>query len=186
MEKMTPHPPRSAPDRPAAPRVPVPGARGARTGRRGGAALALLAAAAALCGLPPPAVHAQGSGLPTLELSAGIHLIHAELANNEITRVRGLMNRAALEPNHGMLFVFDERGQHCMWMRNTLLPLAVAFIGDDGAVVNIEEMKPQTDDSHCAAQPTRYALEMPGEWFSRHGIRSGSVIKGVSQATPAH
>jgi uncharacterized membrane protein (UPF0127 family) len=149
--------------------------------------IALRAACTALAALMGAGAIAQGAGsLPTVELSAGIHLIHAELANNELSRVRGLMNRPVLEPNHGMLFVFDDSGQHCMWMRNTLVPLSVAFIRDDGSIVNIEEMKPQTDDSHCAGQPTRYALEMSGEWFSRHGIRPGSVIKGVSQATPAH
>lgn len=133
----------------------------------------------ALCLGLGAAARAQPAELPTVELGVGIHLIHAEVAADELSRMRGLMYRHALEPNHGMLFIFEQPGVECMWMRNTLLPLAVAFIGDDGKIVNIEEMKPQTDDSHCAGKPVRYALEMDGQWFSRRGIGAGSTIRGI-------
>jgi uncharacterized membrane protein (UPF0127 family) len=125
---------------------------------------------------------AQGAALATVELSAGMHLIHAELADNDSARMRGLMYRQALAPNHGMLFIFDETDRHCMWMRNTLLPLSVAFIDNDGAIVNIEEMKARTDDTHCARRGVRYALEMDGGWFKAHGLGAGSVIKGIDGA----
>jgi uncharacterized membrane protein (UPF0127 family) len=133
-----------------------------------------------LCG----SVAAQESpgGLPTVELSAGIHLIHAELANSDSARMRGLMFRKALAPNHGMLFLFDETATHCMWMRNTLLPLSVAFIDNDGTIVNIEEMKAQTDDTHCARHGVHYALEMDAGWFKAHGLGAGSMIKGIEKA----
>ncbi len=126
---------------------------------------------------PPPA--SAQTPLPPVELSAGIHLIHAELADNNASRMLGLMYRRDLAPNHGMLFVFDESGAHCMWMRNTYIPLSVAFIDQNGVVVNIEEMAPQTDDSHCALRPTRYALEMGARWFKEHGIAPGARISGI-------
>lgn len=133
-------------------------------------ALSLVCCAGAQDGAPPT---------PTVQLSAGIHLIHAELADNDPARMRGLMFRSSLAPNHGMLFVFATAEAHCMWMRNTLIPLSVAFVDADGSVVNIEEMKPQTDDSHCARRPVRYALEMGEQWFSHHGVRAGSVLRGI-------
>lgn len=120
-----------------------------------------------------------GNRAPTVQLSAGIHLIHAELADNDSARMRGLMFRQSLAPNYGMLFVFDRPDVQCMWMRNTLIALSVAFLDDDGTVVNIEEMKPQTDQSHCASRPVRYALEMSAQWFSRHGIAPGSRLLGI-------
>jgi uncharacterized membrane protein (UPF0127 family) len=124
----------------------------------------------------------DGSSLPTVELSAGIHLIHAELADTDSARMRGLMFRRTLAPNHGMLFFFDEAASHCMWMRNTLLPLSVAFIDDKGVIVNIEEMKAQTDDTHCARQAVRTALEMDAGWFKAHGLGPGTAIKGIDKA----
>ena len=77
------------------------------------------------------------------------------------------MFRRAMEPNDGMLFVFEQPGKQCFWMKNTLIPLSVAFIADDGSVVNIEDMQPQTLDDHCSAKPVRYVLEMNKGWFAR-------------------
>lgn len=122
---------------------------------------------------------------PTVRLTAGIHLITAEVADNDATRSRGLMFRERLAPNHGMLFVFERKGIHCMWMRNTPLPLSVAFIDDDGRIVNIEDMTPHTDDSHCARAPVRYALEMSRGWFADRGIKPGAVIGGIASRAPA-
>jgi len=136
------------------------------------------AAGAALL-LTALAAHAQQ--LPTRTLQAGMYLIHAEVAATPQARERGLMFRDSLAPGQGMLFLFDEAGSQCMWMRNTLIPLAVAFIADDGSIVNIEEMAPQTDDSHCAAKPVRYALEMEGGWFARRGLKAGSTITGIAR-----
>jgi hypothetical protein len=123
----------------------------------------------------------QGSqvGLPTIKLSAGIHLITAEVADSDPSRMRGLMFRESLAPNHGMLFVFDRKAIHCMWMRNTLIALSVAFVDDDGSIVNIEDMAPRTETSHCAQRPVRYALEMEKGWFARRGIAPGARLGGL-------
>jgi uncharacterized membrane protein (UPF0127 family) len=127
------------------------------------------------------AVRAQQPRLPEVQLAAGVHLIHAELADDFASRMQGLMNRTALAPNGGMLFVFEEAGVQCMWMKNTLIPLSVAFIGDDGKIINIADMQPQTEDAHCAAQPARYALEMTQGWFAQRGIGSGTQLRGLDK-----
>jgi uncharacterized membrane protein (UPF0127 family) len=118
--------------------------------------------------------------LPTVRLSAGIHVITAEVADSDPTRMRGLMFREKLAPNHGMLFVFDAKLVQCMWMRNTLIPLSVAFIEDDGTIVNIEDMQPRTENTHCARRPVRYALEMELGWFAKRGLGAGARIGGLA------
>jgi uncharacterized membrane protein (UPF0127 family) len=120
--------------------------------------------------------------LPLVELSAGIHRIEAEVAATPAQRMRGLMERASLPPQRGMLFVFDQEARHCMWMKNTWLALSVAFLDASGRIINIEEMEPQTEDNHCAARPARYALEMNAGWFARRGLRAGDVIGGIDKA----
>jgi len=122
--------------------------------------------------------HGQ-TALPTTRLTAGIHLITAEVAATDPQRARGLMFRERLAPNHGMLFVFDAKAVQCMWMRNTLIPLSVAFIDDDGSIVNIEDMQPKTENSHCATKPVRYALEMELGWFAKRGLKGGARIGGL-------
>lgn len=119
-------------------------------------------------------------GLPSVQLSTGIHLIHAELADNDQTRARGLMFRERLAPNTGMVFVFEQKATHCMWMKNTLIPLSVAFIEDDGSIINIETMQPRDEKTmHCAKQPVRYALEMSAGWFDLRGIKAGLKVQGL-------
>jgi uncharacterized membrane protein (UPF0127 family) len=138
----------------------------------------LLAPAALLSALGLLAsAQAQAPRPPTAQLTAGIHLITAEVAANDALRTRGLMFRQSLPPNHGMLFIFDSKAMHCMWMRNTLIPLSVAFLEDDGTIVNIHDMKPHDEQSrHCAKQPVRYALEMTQGWFAQRGIGPGSKL----------
>jgi uncharacterized membrane protein (UPF0127 family) len=80
-----------------------------------------------------------------------------------------------------MLFVFDESAVHCMWMKNTLLPLSVAFLDEGGAIVNIADMQPLDESTHCAARPARYALEMTQGWFAERGIRAGQRLRGLDQ-----
>jgi uncharacterized membrane protein (UPF0127 family) len=116
---------------------------------------------------------------PTVQLNAGMYLIRAEVAADFPSRAQGLMYRKRLAPNAGMLFVFDQPGEQCMWMKNTLIPLSVAFIDDAGTIINIEDMAPQTLDSHCARRPARYALEMNGGWFAARGIKPGMRIGGI-------
>lgn len=127
------------------------------------------------------AAHAQGQrpALPTIKMTAGIHLITAEVAADDASRMQGLMFRESLAPNHGMLFVFDQKAIHCMWMRNTLIALSVAFIDDDGTIVNIADMAPQTETSHCALRPVRFALEMEQGWFARRGLNAGAKLGGL-------
>jgi uncharacterized membrane protein (UPF0127 family) len=117
-----------------------------------------------------------------LQLSAGGHDITAEVAATLEARELGLMNRLALPFNHGMLFVFPKTDRHCMWMRNTYIPLSVAFLDDMGTIVNIADMHPNTEDVHCAAEPVRYALEMNNNWFRKNGIPPGSRIGGLEKA----
>ena len=117
--------------------------------------------------------------LPAIKLAAGMHVIRAELAQTPEQRSTGLMFRQSMATNDGMLFAFEAPGQQCFWMKNTLLPLSVAFIGDDGSVVNIEQMKPQTLDSHCSAKPVRYVLEMNEGWFAKRGIKPGMKLQGA-------
>lgn len=114
-----------------------------------------------------------------VQLNAGMYLIRAEVAADFDTRARGLMFRESMPSNGGMLFLFDESSTHCMWMKNTLLPLSVAFIDESGAIINIEDMQPQTEDSHCARRPARYALEMNRGWFAARGIKAGSRLGGI-------
>jgi uncharacterized protein len=114
---------------------------------------------------------------PTQQFRIGMHVIQAELASTETQRQLGLMQRKTLGPNQGMMFIFDRPQQHCMWMKNTLIPLSVAFINREGVIVNIEEMQPQTENNHCAIEPALYALEMNANWFKRKGIKPGSKVE---------
>ena len=117
--------------------------------------------------------------LPSIQLNAGIHNIKAEIAQSPDERSIGLMFRTAMGTNEGMLFAFEQPAQQCFWMKNTLLPLSVAFIGDDGSIVNIDAMKPQTLDSHCSAKPVRFVLEMNEGWFAKRGIKPGTRLRGA-------
>ncbi len=131
-------------------------------------------------------VFAQGQPpLPTIQLQTGLFLIKAEVAATYGTRMQGLMQREKMGANEGMLFVFPDREKQCMWMKNTLLPLSVAFIDEGGVILNIEDMKPQTEDSHCSAKAARYALEMNLGWFKSKNIRPGAKIAGIDKAGPA-
>ena len=141
-----------------------------------------LASALALAGLllgGAAAAQDAPQRLPAIRLTAGFHVIEAELARTPDQRQIGLMHRSALPPNGGMLFAFEQPAQQCFWMKNTLLPLSIAFLADDGSVVNIEDMKPQTLDSHCSRQPVRFALEMSQGWFAKRGIKAGAKLGGA-------
>lgn len=128
---------------------------------------------------------AFAQSFPTLELSAGIHRIEVEVAATQRNRMQGLMQRETLAANRGMLFVFPADSRHCMWMRNTLVALSVAFLDGAGKIINVEDMQPRTENNHCAARPARYALEMNLGWFQRHGIGPGDVLSGIEKAPPS-
>ncbi len=120
----------------------------------------------------------QPQALPIIRLNAGIHNIQAQLAQTPQQREIGLMFRETMPGNEGMLFAFDEPATQCFWMKNTLLPLSAAFVADDGSIVNIADMKPQTLDSHCSTQPVRYVLEMNQGWFAKRGLKAGAKLSG--------
>jgi uncharacterized membrane protein (UPF0127 family) len=108
-----------------------------------------------------------------------MHAIQAEVAGTDEQRQMGLMLRKEMAQHEGMLFVFDEPAIHCFWMKNTLLPLSIAFLADDGTIVNIADMPPQTTDSHCPVKPVRYALEMNQGWFAKRGLKAGFRVSGA-------
>jgi uncharacterized membrane protein (UPF0127 family) len=126
-----------------------------------------------------PASAQLGPKFRVISLTAGIHVIKAEVAATDEERQQGLMFREKMAPNEGMVFMFEAPADVCMWMKNTLLPLSVAFIDESGKIANIEDMKPQTTENHCAKKQVRYALEMNRGWFRQKNIKPGGVIEGL-------
>lgn len=141
----------------------------------------LFATAALL--LAATSASAQDVNFGRTKLSIGINLINAEVAANDPQRQQGLMHRTSMATNAGMVFVFDDVNSQCMWMKNTLIPLSVAFIDANGRIVNIEDMQPETLESHCSKRPVKYALEMNLGWFAKRNIKPGTVVHGL--VTPA-
>lgn len=144
-------------------------------------ARALATGILSVCAAASPAVRAQEGPQPRLEiveLTAGMHVIKAELAITPTQQAIGMMMRSTMGTNEGMLFVNSDNARRCFWMRNTLLPLSIAFVGDDGTIANIAEMQPRSDESHCSVKPVRYALEMNKGWFAKRGITAGSKLHG--------
>jgi uncharacterized membrane protein (UPF0127 family) len=125
-----------------------------------------------------PARAQQPQQLPMVTLTAGMHNVQAQLAASPDQRQIGLMYRREMPSNEGMLFVFEDTSRQCFWMRNTLLPLSIAFVADDGTIVNLADMKPLSEDSHCSSKPVRYALEMNVGWFAKRGIGPGFKLGG--------
>jgi len=117
--------------------------------------------------------------LPTIELTAGMYVIQAEVAQTHQQHSIGLMHRQSMGVNEGMLFVYQAPEIRCYWMRNTLIPLTIAFLDDDGTIVNLKDMEPRTERSNCSAKPVRYALEMNQGWFDQRGIKPGFRLRGI-------
>lgn len=140
--------------------------------------LLLVTALAALFSAHAGAQTGPQPRLKTVALTAGMHVIQAELAVTPEQQQVGMMFRRSMGTNEAMLFIEETAGVRCFWMRNTLIPLSIAFIADDGSIVNIADMQPQSDASHCSARPVRYALEMNVGWFAKRGIKAGSRIRG--------
>jgi len=135
--------------------------------------------AAVLAAFSQQAFSQQTSHFPVISLNAGIHVIKAEVAAHDAERQQGLMYREKMGLNEGMVFLFEAPASVCMWMKNTLIPLSAAFIDEDGKIINIEDMQPQTTDSHCGKKPVRYVLEMNQGWFKQKNIKPGSMIAGL-------
>ncbi len=140
--------------------------------------LAALLLAAGSAAFPARAQDIPQPRLPTVTLNAGMHNIVAEVAKTPQQQQIGMMMRTSMAQHEGMLFVFDGLEPRCFWMRNTLLPLAAAFVADDGTIVNVVEMQPRSDDSHCSSKPVRFVLEMNQGWFARHGLKAGFRLSG--------
>ena len=147
----------------------------------GAAFLTLATSTLAMAQVPksdtPPPTFKQFGQFPEIELSAGLNVIHAEVAANDADREQGLMYRKSLQANSGMLFVFDDSAGHCFWMENTAIPLSIAFIAEDGTVTDVAEMAAETTNNHCPTRAIRYALEMDKGWFAQHGVTPGMQIK---------
>ena len=144
------------------------------------AVAALLAAAAALTAASP-GLHAA-TPLPTVQLVIKGHKLTAEVAATPEVRATGLMHRFSLRPDSGMLFVFERAEPQAFWMKNTFVPLSIAFIDTEGRILNIEDMAPQTENSHWSKGPSLYALEMRKGWFAERGIRPGDRVEGIPPA----
>ncbi len=123
--------------------------------------------------------HTTAADLPKVTLTIGNHKVTAEVASTPEQRALGLMNRFSLQPDHGMLFVFERAEPLAFWMKNTFIPLSIAFIGADGKIINIEDMTPRSEASHWSKGPALYALEMKKGWFEERGIGVGVEVKGI-------
>ena len=141
-----------------------------------------LIALASVSSMTPAMARDEGQpqmNLRRVDLTAGMYRIDTQLAQTPQQREIGLMFRKEMPQQEGMLFIFDVPGVQCFWMRNTLLPLTAAFVADDGTIVNLADMKPMSDDSHCSAKPVRYVLEMNKGWFAKRGIQAGAKLSGA-------
>ncbi len=136
----------------------------------------MLAAALLLSGPLSPRPATARPPLPTVTLHVGGHTIRVEHAATPETLREGLMHRTALAADNGMLFELGEPDIHCFWMKNTLIPLSIAFIDRDGRIVDIQDMRPQSLDPHCPTEPVTRALEMNLGWFARAGVRTGAHV----------
>ena len=144
--------------------------------RHGWALVAALACAPALAQLAPAGQ--PQLDLPRTTLSVGMHRIDTQLATTPAQRQTGLMHRREMPQHEGMLFVFEQPAVQCFWMKNTLIPLTAAFVADDGAIVNLADMKPLDESSHCSAKPVRYVLEMNQGWFEQRHLKAGMKLRG--------
>ncbi len=144
-----------------------------------------IVAALAFAGVMTMGGFAFGKELPTVQLSINGHRLVAETASTVETRTIGLMRRFSLKPDHGMIFVFDTPQPLTFWMKNTFVPLSIAFIGADGKILNIDDMAPQTETGHSSQGIALYALEMKKGWFAQRGIVAGSRVEGLERAPKA-
>lgn len=122
--------------------------------------------------------------LPTTPLTINGHKITAEVAKTTEQVTTGLMFRFSLKPDHGMVFVFDRSEQRAFWMKNTFIPLSIAFVAPDGRILNIDDMAPQDETTHLSKGPAMYAIEMRKGWFAERGIRAGDRVSGLPPPTP--
>jgi uncharacterized membrane protein (UPF0127 family) len=112
-----------------------------------------------------------------VDITVGGIAIQVEIADDDAERQRGLMYRESLEEDHGMLFIYDRETTLAFWMKNTLIPLDIAYLDSDLRIVDIQQMEPQTTETHPSSAPAQYALEMNLGWFERNGVTVGDRIE---------
>ena len=125
------------------------------------------------------------AGMPVIQLKIANHTLFAEVAHTQMSRSQGLMYRQSMGENSGMLFVFPETGRHSMWMANTDIPLSVAFLDENGVILNIADMVPHTRTAHSSAGAAKYAIETNVGWFKAREIKPGKKVMGLEKAPAA-
>ena len=151
------------------------------TPRRWVSRCALLSLCVALCACSrnPPA--GSGRAYDVVQLDIGDNSILVEVACDHKSRQRGLMYRDKLADRQGMLFIFRKAEYRGFWMKNTKIPLAIAYIGDNGDILQIEQMKPHDEESTKSKHKVRFVLEMNSGWFARNGVKVGDVIPDLRE-----
>ena len=132
--------------------------------------------------LPASSVAQVNKDLPVIDLTIKAAKLKAEVAADANSRTIGLMNRFSLKPDQGMIFVFARSEPLGFWMRNTFVPLSIAYIDNKGVILNIVDMKPQDEASHPSSGPAMFALEMKQGWFKERGIIAGDKVNGLDKA----
>lgn len=125
------------------------------------------------------------SDLPVVTLKIDGHSVEAEVANKESTRMTGLMFRREMDKDHGMIFVFPDSEIRAFWMKNTIIPLSIAYMDGKGVILNILEMPPETEDTFYSAGQAKYALEMNTGWYKKNGVKAGDSVEGLATAPTA-
>ena len=141
----------------------------------------LLASSFTATFLPASGAAQVNKDLPVVDLTIKTAKFKAEVAADNNSRTIGLMNRFSLKPDQGMIFVFAQSEPLAFWMRNTFVPLSIAYIDSKGVIVNIIDMKPQDESTHPSAGPAMFALEMKQGWFKQHGIVAGDKVNGLDK-----
>ena len=154
------------------------------TSRLAAGLLALAGLAAVTTSHHARAQSAPQMDLPRVALTAGMYRIDAQVASTPTQRQIGLMQRRDMPAHEGMLFVFEQPGVQCFWMKNTPLPLTAAFVADDGTIVNLADMQPLDERSHCSSKPVRFVLEMNQGWFDSRHLRAGHRLRGPMFKAP--
>ena len=142
----------------------------------------LLVSSLAATLLPASSAAQVNKDLPVVDLTIKTAKFKAEVAADNNSRTIGLMNRFSLKPDQGMIFVFAQSEPLAFWMRNTFVPLSIAYIDSKGVIVNIIDMKPQDESTHPSAGPAMFALEMKQGWFKQHGVVAGDKVNGLDKA----
>lgn len=125
------------------------------------------------------------SDLPVAHLRMAGHEVQVEIAHRLITRTTGLMFRKEMSWDSGMLFVFPDSSPRAFWMKNTYIPLSIAFMNERAEILNILEMPPRTEERFFSKGPAKFALEMNAGWFSKNGLKAGDLVEGVLAAPKA-